>query len=127
MAYPTGSGSEILFRGTVNAQSDSETAFRWDKTNPTTGTSSYTVPALHIITILLITFVNTADSDEVIYMKMLDGSNDIQLLQKYPLGFSQTFVFSDRIVLVGGDAIKVNFGSAANVDIYYSFIDQDWS
>ena len=50
MAYPTGSGSEILRRGIISPQSNSATAFRFDGTSPTVGTASYTVPALHIIT-----------------------------------------------------------------------------
>ena len=127
MAYPTGTGTEIIYRGTVVTQSDSETAFRWDKTNPTTGTNSYTVPALHIITVLLVTFCNNADSNEIIYLNVNDGAAQIQLLQKQPLGYSETFVFSDRIVLVGGDKMVVDAGSGDTYDVWYSYIDQDWT
>ena len=53
MAIPAQSvsGSEVLRRECIESQSNSQTAFRFDTQHPTTGTSSYTVPALHIITV----------------------------------------------------------------------------
>ena len=68
MGYPTGSGSEVLKRTTINGQTDTATSFRWDGTMATTGTSSYTVEALHIVTVLNITFAETAGAAESIYM-----------------------------------------------------------
>ena len=127
MAYPTGSGSERLMRGGINAQSDTQTAFKFDGTSPTTGTSSYTVPATHIITLLSVTICEQGNASETINMSAQDGTNNIVLLQGQSIGAYQTFVFSDRIILQGGDGIKISTGTAANVDIWYSYIDQDWT
>jgi len=133
MALPTGSGSERVGRGTVNDQSNTATAFKWDFssgvfTEPTTGTSSYVVPALHLITVLNVTFQNASGSDEeLIYMKLYNGANDIMLLNAQPLPPVGTFIYSDKIILHPADKIIVFLGSAGNVDISYHFIDQDFS
>ena len=73
MAYPTGTGSECLFRGTINSQSTDITAFRWDRTDPTLGTDTYTVPALHIITLLSVIICDQGNASSVV--KMLIESN----------------------------------------------------
>ena len=127
MAYPTGSGTEILYRGTIHAQSNTGTSFRWDKTNPTTGTSSYTVPANHIITVLSVTFCEVGGAAESFHFDMHDGTNYIYFLNTQSIGIRETFVWSDKIVLVGGDKMSVNLTSAGNMDVTYTFIDQDWS
>ena len=131
MAYPTSSGSEILFRGAIENQTNDMTAFRWDQTNPTMGTETYTVPALHIITVLSITFceVSSSGTNEVFQLLTEDGAgNEFYILRNQALNGNETFVFSDRLVLVGGDKLLVScVDSGANVDVYYSFIDQDWS
>jgi len=132
MAYPTGSGSEKLWRTCIIQQSNTETAFRFDGTNATTGTSTYTVPALHIITVLNIVIHNQGTDPETMSMWVVpNGSGIVQLLQNQPIEGStigsETFVWNDRIVLVGGDALKVNGGSPSNQDLYLSYIDQDWS
>ena len=108
MAYPTGSGSERLMRGGINAQSDTETAFKFDGTSPTTGTGSYTVPALHIITVLEIIVCEQGGAAETFNLYAQDGTNNIVLLQNQSIGIYQTFVFSDKIVLQGGDSLKFN-------------------
>ena len=128
MAYPTGSGSERLRRGAINTQSNTATALRWDSTNPTTGTSSYVVPALHICILLNITFCNIhATDNESILMEYHTNSVQHDVLMQQPLSAKNTYVWNDRLVLEAGDAIKVNLSSAGTVDIVYSFIDQDWS
>jgi len=127
MAYPTGSGSERLMRGGINAQSDTETALKFDGTSPTTGTGSYTVPANHIITVLGIIVCEQGNATETFNLYAGDGSNNIVLLQGQSIGAYQTFVFSDKVVLQGGDSLKINAGNTANLDVWYSYIDQDWS
>ena len=127
MAYPTGSGSEILYRGTIHAQSTSGTAFRWYKTNPTTGTDTYTVPANHIITVLNINFCDANNSANTFYFYVHDGSQTIYFLHTYPLGALQTFSWNEKIVLVGGDKLTVSTANAGNMDVFYTFIDQDWT
>ena len=127
MAYPTGTGTEVLKRTTIHAQSSTGTSFRWDGTMATTGTSSYTVTALHIITVLSVTANETLGAAEVIYLFMVDGANNIKLLIAQDLAAYDTFVWNDKFVLIGGDKLIVNCGSSANVDWSCSYIDQDWS
>ena len=65
MAYPIGSGSEILRRGAILAQAGGNTtALKWDGTSPTMGTDTYTVPTNHIITLLtIVVTANVVDID----------------------------------------------------------------
>ena len=42
MAIPSGSGTEVLYRTTIKTLVDGWTAFRWDRTNATTGTKKTT-------------------------------------------------------------------------------------
>ena len=128
MAYPTSSGSEILFRGTIHAQNNTESSFRFaDGSIGAAGTSSYAVPALHIITVISIIFTEEGNSNSRIHMWMDDGANPIYFLDHSDIGARKTFVWNDKIVLVGGDKLKVNLADAGNVDVFISFIDQDWS
>ena len=127
MAYPTGSGSEILARTTIHAASSSATAFRWDGTMATTGTSTYTVPANHIITVLSVIACDQGSAAELINMYMNDGSNNISFFSSQAIGSLGTFVWNDKFVLIGGDKLAVNTESAANVDFICSYIDQDWT
>ena len=127
MAYPTGTGTEVLKRTTIHAQSDSTTAFRWDGTMATTGTLTYTVTALHIITVLSVIATDQGSASELINMYMNDGSNNISIISSQAIGSLGTFVWNDKFVLIGGDKLVVNTESGANVDFLCSYIDQDWS
>ena len=95
MAIPSGSGTEVLKRTTINSQSNTATAFRWDGTMATTGTSTYTVPANHIITVISIIFSEQGGAAESISLLLNDGTNNISLMdQSIPsLG---TFIFNDK-------------------------------
>ena len=129
MAYPTGTGSEVLKRTTINAQEHVATAFRWDGTQATTGTSSYTVPALHIITVLSVIICDNANNDRTDIMYMYDdaGGDNIYLMQAQPIAAYETFVWNDKFVLQGGDKLVVNTSAAgANHDFLCTFIDQNW-
>ena len=85
MAYPTGSGSEVLRRGAINAQGNSATAFTFDGSHITTGQVGATVPANHIITLLSMSFTEVGGEDELLYMIINDGPNDIYNLPAQPL------------------------------------------
>jgi len=126
MAIPSGSGTEVLRRGVVATQSSTATTFRFDGTNPTTGQSTYAVPANHIITILCFTICEAAGNAETISMWINDGAKDIEILQSLALGARETFVWNDKFSLIGGDKLKLT-STAGDVDIYYSYLDQDWS
>tara|TARA_Y100000296_G_C4962424_1_gene151670 strand:- start:97 stop:480 length:384 start_codon:yes stop_codon:yes gene_type:complete len=127
MAYPTGSGSEVLARTTIHAQSDTATSFRWDGTMATTGTSTYTVPANHIITVLSVIATDQGSASELINMYMNDGSNNISIISSQAIGSLDTFVWNDKFVLIGGDKLVVDTETSANVDFICSYIDQDWT
>ena len=127
MAYPTGSGSEILRRGGITTQSSAQSNFTFDGSNPTLGTATATVPANHIITILNIVFCEMAGADELLYLTGHNGSGDVRWLNQQSLPSKSTFVFSEKIVLIGGDSLEIDLDSAGNVDIWYSYIDQNWS
>ena len=126
MAIPSGTGTEVLKRSIMNAASNTATAFRWDGTMATTGTSTYTVPANHIITVISIIFSEQGGAAESISLLMNDGTNNISLMdQSIPsLG---TFIWNDKFVLTGGDKLTAVLSNAGNVDILLSYIDQDWT
>jgi hypothetical protein len=127
MAYPTGSGSEILARTTIHALTNSWTSFPWDGTTAVIG-ASHTVPALHIITVLSITFCEQNSlTDALISLLMNDGIGNKFILYKVPLGSRQTYVFSDKLVLIGGDKLDVYTEVAGNIDLVCNYIDQDWT
>jgi hypothetical protein len=127
MAYPTGSGSEILRRGTVHTLGTSDTAFLFNGANNTTlAQETNIVPALHIVTMLSIIFENESAGEVQFYMKSNIGGSVIYLLNTTALPTKETFVFSDKFVLIGGDKLIVNCTSGSNLDIYYTYIDQNW-
>ena len=130
MAYPTGSGSERLLRGTVNALTNQTTALLFNGANNTTkNQETNVVPALHIITMMSMTFCNIDSSSALLKMYIVCPSptDAIFLVSKQPIGIDGTFVFSDKFTLQGGDKCVVYLNGAGNTDVYYSYIDQDWS
>lgn len=127
MAIPSGSGSEVLKRTFISAQSNTATSFRWDGTVATTGTSTYTVPTNHIITVVSIVVCEQANANEVINIYIYDGANNYQMIQEQALDAYNTFVWNDRFVVNSGDKLIVNLGSAGSVDFTISYIDQDWT
>ena len=127
MAYPTGTGTEVLKRTTIHAQGSTATSFRWDGTMATTGTSSYTVTALHIITVLSVIACEQGSAAEIINVYINDGSNNISIFSSQAIGSLDTFVWNDKFVLIGGDKLAVDIESAANVDFLCTYIDQNWT
>ena len=130
MAYPTGSGSEVLRRGAINAQGNSATAFTFDGSHITTGQTAATVAANHIITILSIVICEQANATKnfTIYINNGHGSlPQINIFEQHDVWAYSTFVISDKIVLIGGDNLKINGGGSANFDVTYTYVDQNWS
>ena len=72
MAIPTQatSGSEVLRRGSIDALSNTETAFKFDGTAGGTGSGhqAYTVPALHIITMISIIISERGNASKYVHM-----------------------------------------------------------
>ena len=129
MAYPCGSGSERLMRVAMLSLSIAATAFKFDGTSPTVGTASYTVPTNHIITILSITWteLGVGTTNFVLYSDI--SSVEYKFLQSHYINEQDTYVWDDKIVLHPGDSLKTYCPAqgSASMDVYYSYIDQDWT
>ena len=115
MAIPSGSGTEVLKRAFKHANSDN-----WE--------TMITGVANHIYTILTITFANTADNLEDCRIKIVPsaGGTDIYLAAFQSLPGYGVFNWNDKFVMTGTDQLKC-YNSAGDVDIYVSYIDQDWT
>ena len=124
MAIPGSSdGQEVLRRGVILTQSTDVTSFQFDGTSPTTGTESYQVPTNHIITILSIIYCERGNNAELIYLV----GKDSYILAAQAIGARATFIWNERLSLKGGEILKTWFASSSNVDVTYSYLDQDWS
>ena len=60
-------------------------------------------------------------------MIIRDGTNDIYILVAETLPGNSTFFFNVIIVIHPGDKVTVFLGASGNTDVWYSYIDQDWS
>jgi hypothetical protein len=126
MALPTGSGSEIARRGQVDAQSTSETTLLFTGATTTAGASGNTVPALHIITMLGMSFCNTTANSMTLTMWNYGGSVHTTYFSTQTIASYETFVWSDRFVLQAGDSLRINGVGSGTCDVNYSFMDQNW-
>ena len=132
MAIPTQatSGSEVLRRGSIHALSNVQTAFKFDGTSGGVGSGhqAYTAPANHIITMLSIIISEAGGVNENVnlWVENVVASQQILILQAEHIGAKETFVWNDRFSLIGGDALKIRITATANVDVWFSYIDQSW-
>ena len=129
MAIPTQatSGTEVLRRGGVNALSNTETLLKFDGGFTSPGNSSGAgVPTNHIVTLINIIFHNVTTDAEVLKMWVETNSQDIYLLKAEALGSKETYVWDEKIVLQGGDVLAAVTTTTANIDVWYSYIDQSW-
>ena len=131
MAVPSGSGTELLRSSNMNTLSSTFTTFKFASDwAPSVGTSSYAIPANHIITIHSIIFTEQGAADETIMLYASDAGGtgaNIYWLEASPILAYDTFVWNTKAVLIGGDKLGCRTGSAANVDVWWSFLDQEWS
>ena len=127
MAVPTGSGTEVLRNGVWSTQSTDVTSFAFDTSSPTLGDETDTVPANNIITVIYINWCETAGDPEEFHMWADTGGGSIYLLDHQALAGYSTFVWNTKFVLHGGDWLKTDTGSSADIDVQYSYLDQDWS
>ena len=117
MAIPSGGGSEVLKRASIHGNSNAWTAL-------------ITGVANHIYTVLSITWAEEAGNAEDIGLRVdisAAGSNQGVIMNNGtdlpPYG---TYVWNDKFVITGTDKLEA-YSSAGNVDIYCSYIDQDWT
>jgi len=123
VAYPSGSGSEILRRGAIHAQAGGNTtAFTWDGTSPTMGTDTYTVPTNHIITVLTIVITDQTNTTKWFNL----WANDISFLKQQGVAPDSTYIWNDRFVLHPADKLYIDGQTSANFDVFYTYLDQNW-
>ena len=127
MAYPTGSGSERLQRGTIHNMVNTDTAFRFDGGLTATGTNTYAVPANHIITVLKIIICDMSNAPKIFQLIVIAGGVNMNLLYRQTVSAKGTFVWNEKIVLHPTDKLMLGGDSGANFDVTYTYVDQDWS
>mgnify|MGYP003149478548 CR=1 FL=1 len=116
---PTASGKEVLRRTYLDGQGESAGII-------------LTAPTDHICTIISM-FIQEREglTDAQFDLHILpDGGSAFMIMMNQPISSNGTFVFNDKLVMTGGDVLKIEPHSAGGVltmDIWCSYIDQDWS
>jgi len=79
-------------------------------------------------TILTVTLCNEhATNAETFSMSVIDSSDsnaEYFIYKDQPLPGYSTFEHSDKIVLDNGDTLKIDPGSAGEIDVYVSYLEQ---
>ena len=117
MAIPSGSGSEVLKRGTFTV-------------TDTTDTKIIDGVANHVYTVLSIVITETAGAAETfgLFVDPSAGGTDYEIISlATALDADTTFIFNDRLVLTGTDELNFKAGGTCDIDIVISYIDQDWT
>jgi len=118
MAIPSGSGTEVLKNASARGQLNS-------------GVTLIDGVADHIYTILTITICNqnasAADTVEIAIWPSGASGNTTEIVRDHSIGAKETFVWNDRLVLVGTDELKIYTATAGDMDVWVSYIDQDWT
>ena len=127
MAIPSGSGTEVLRNGGWSTQSTDVTSFDFSAGNPTLGDETDTVPANHIITVILINWAETSNGAEQFHLLGTMDSKQIYILLYQDIAAYDTFVWNTKFVLIGGDNLKTTTVAGTDIDVTYSYLDQDWS
>ena len=111
----TGAGTEVLRRYYASTQSNG-----WKVV--------INGVADHIYTVLGLTIAETGNVAETIGMRiMIDGSTECTIIEAgQSLPAKGTYIWNDKLVLTGTDHLEV-YVSTGDMDIYCSYIDQDWT
>jgi len=116
MAIPSGSGTEVLKQANTGA-----TPLNATSVDMITGVAN------HIYTILSIVFCEQANSSTLVDIRVqTPAAVSVNLAQEIAIGARETFVWNDKIVLVGTDKLNI-YNTGSNLDIWVSYIDQDWT
>jgi hypothetical protein len=116
MTIPFGGGTEVATTGKADALSNAFVKIIDGDAN-------------HIYTVLSVTFTEAAGNAEKLVMAIdpaASGSYIYMLLDQSIAGFG-TFVWNDSFVITGTDELIVKTDQPANVDVWVSYIDQDWT
>ena len=117
MAIPSGTGTEVLKRGTFTVTTTADTKILDGVAN-------------HIYTVLSIVITETAGAAEIfgLFLDPSAAGTDYEILSlATALGADETFVFNDRLVLSGTDELNFVATATCDIDIVINYIDQDWT
>ena len=117
MAIPSGTGTEVLNRGTFNITDNSNTKILDGVAN-------------HIYTVLSIIITETAGNAETfgLFLDASAGGTNYEIISfANALPADSTFVFNEKLVLVGTDELNFKAGGTCDIDIVISYIEQDWT
>jgi hypothetical protein len=117
MAIPSGSGTEVLKRGTFAITNNSNTKI-------------LDGVADHIYTVLSIIITETAGNAETfgLFLDASAGGTNYEIISfATALPGDATFVFNDRLVLTGTDELNFKAGGSCAISVVISYIDQDWT
>ena len=120
MTIPSGTGTEVLKRATSLGTTN----------NLNSLTTVLTVASNHIYTVLKIVVSENGSASELLTIKVTDADQSdqsVDLLINQPITSNETFIWGHKFVLDSGDLLRFQTGSASNMDIHISYIDQDWS
>ena len=105
MAIPSGSGTEVAKVGQARAVTDG-----W--ANLITGVAN------HIYIVKSVIIPNTSAANDTNLHFLLNG---------HSLAAKETFVWNDVFFISGVKLLSFIAGNTADIDIWVSYIDQDWS
>jgi len=85
-----------------------------------------TVASGHTYTVLNLSICETAGAAETfdLYIRDDAGANDYEIYSDQALAANATFEHTTRIVLEATDVLAGKLGSAGNVDVVISYLDQ---
>jgi len=127
MAIPSGTGTEVLRNGRWDTQSTDVTSFDFTGGNPTLGDETDTVAANHIITMININWAEISGTAELINLYGTFDSKAIYIMLLQGLPAYGVFNWNTKFVLIGGDTLFTGTDGGADIDVHYSYLDQDWS
>ena len=119
MAIPSGSGTEVIKHFKVYGVANSENLL---------------IPspaANHIYTVLSIIWNNTTSGAETIYLKTFSDSglsaNEFWLLRSGDIPAYGTYVWNDRFSFSGELYLSTSTAANTDLDVFITYIDQDWT
>ena len=114
---PSGGGTEVIKYAKITGLTNS-----WQ--------TLITGSANHIITVVSIIFANQSTTLETATMAQMDddGTTNVHyFLLDQEIPAYGTFVWNDRFSWDGTKRLRVITGTSADMDVYATYIEQDWS
>ena len=122
MAIPSGGGTQVLKSVYMEGMTNSDITL-------------IAGSATKIRTVLSVIFTDMSGDGDPIQMWVDAGyadaasssNEDIYIINRQNVPGLGTFVWNDKFVLYGLDALKVKAYAAGDIDVHCSYIEQDWS